>query len=52
MKNLNLKQYLEFMEDDVLIACRKMQRSLYNEEMYEEEREDAVDLIKNSSQNN
>ncbi|KAI8637871.1 hypothetical protein BD408DRAFT_477957 [Parasitella parasitica] len=46
MKNLNLKQYLEFMEDDMLIACRKMQRSLYNEEMNEE---DAVDLIKNSS---
>ncbi|KAG0941112.1 hypothetical protein G6F32_008545 [Rhizopus arrhizus] len=48
MKNFNLKQYLEFMEDDVLIACRKMQRSLYNEEMCEEEREDTIDLIKNS----
>lgn len=36
------------MEDDVLIACRKMQRSLYNEEMCEEEREDTIDLIKNS----
>ncbi|CAO3666225.1 unnamed protein product [Rhizopus stolonifer] len=49
MKNLNLKQYLEFMEEYVLIACPKMQRSLYNEEMNEEEREDAIDLIKNSS---
>ncbi|KAG1165015.1 hypothetical protein G6F36_013555 [Rhizopus arrhizus] len=49
MKALNLKQYLEFMEDDVLIACRKIQKSLYNEDMDEEEREVAIDLINNSS---
>lgn len=49
MKALNLKQYLEFMEDDVLIACRKIQKSLYNEDMDEEERDVAIDLIKNSS---
>ncbi|CEP10661.1 hypothetical protein [Parasitella parasitica] len=49
MKDLNLKEYWEFMEDDVLIACRKMQKILYNEDMDEEEREDAIDLIKKSS---
>ncbi|KAI9482925.1 MAG: hypothetical protein EXX96DRAFT_536300 [Benjaminiella poitrasii] len=49
MKDLNLKQYLEFMEDDVLIACRKMQKPLYNEYMNEEEIEDAIDLKNNSS---
>lgn len=38
-----------FMEDDVLIACRKMQKLCYNEDMDEEEREDAIDLIKKSS---
>jgi hypothetical protein len=37
------------MEDDVLIACRKMQKSLYNEDIDEEEREDTIDLIKNCS---
>ncbi|KAI7903196.1 uncharacterized protein BX663DRAFT_485936 [Cokeromyces recurvatus] len=49
MKDLNLKQYLEFMEDDVLIVRCKIHKLLYNEDMDEEEREDAIDLIKNSS---
>lgn len=39
------------MDDEFLLSCRKIQKILYDEELTDEDRENAIDIIKNSTSN-
>lgn len=49
IRALDIKKHLRFMEDDVILACRRIQMMLYDDLIDEDVVEEKIDSIKSSS---
>jgi hypothetical protein len=49
IRALDIKKHLSFMEDDVILACRRIQMMLYDDLIDEDMVQEKIDSIKSSS---